>query len=259
MAGSPVAIPLLLFHSVSPSRNLFGTYRGAAVPRGRISRRIHFTDRTVKTIKLPPAPLQIDYYDESLPGFGLRASYNGRKAWIVLCRCGGVKRRLTLGRVDLIPLVEARELARRALKDAAVGIDPAAKKKADRAALTFKRLVERYVAEYAKPNKRSWKKDQRLLTVNLVPELGRKKAHDITRADLRTELSKIKGRPAPIESNRTFEVVRKLFNWAIEEEILTANPVEKLTKPADESRRERTLMPDEIQTLWHALEDASSI
>jgi integrase len=161
--------------------------------------------------------------------------------------------------VDLIPLAEARELARQALRDAAVGIDPAAKRKADRSALTFKGLVERYVAEYAKPNKRSWKKDQRLLTVNLVPELGRKKAHDITRADLRSELSKIKGRPAPIEANRTFEVVRKLFNWAIDQEILTANPVEKIAKPADESRRERTLTSNEIQTLWHALDDASPI
>jgi len=67
-------------------------------------------------------------------------------------------------------LAEARDLARQALKDAVAGIDPAAKKKADRTALTLKGPVEHYVTEYAKPNKRSWKTDQRLLTVNLVPE-----------------------------------------------------------------------------------------
>jgi len=61
------------------------------VPRGQVSRRIRFTDRTVRGIKSPPAPQQVDYYDESLPGFGLRASYNGRKSWMVLYRCGGVK------------------------------------------------------------------------------------------------------------------------------------------------------------------------
>jgi integrase len=228
------------------------------VPRGQVSRRIRFTDRTVRGIKSPPAPQQVDYYDESLPGFGLRASYNGRKSWMVLYRCGGVKGRLTFGRVDLMPLVEARELAREALKEAASGKNPATRKKEERGALTFKGLVDRFIAEYAKPKKRSWKKDQRLLTRNLVPELGRKKALDVTRAELRAELAKIKQRPAPIEANRTFEVVRKVYNWAIEEEILTANPADRLTKPAEEPRRERTLTPDEIQSFWRALEPVSA-
>jgi len=229
------------------------------MPKGQVSRRIHFTDRTIRAIKSPPAPQQIDYYDASLPGFGLRASYSGRKAWIVLYRCGGVKGRLTIGRADLMPLVEARELARAALKDAEAGKNPAARKKEERGAVTFKGLVDRYIAEYAKPNKRSWKKDRRLLTQNMVPELGRKKAHAITRAELRAELNKIKARPAPIEANRTFEVVRKLYNWAIDEEILIASPADKLAKPADEPRRERTLTADELQTFWQALAPASPI
>jgi hypothetical protein len=52
------------------------------------------------------------------------------------------------------------------------------------------------------------------------------------------ELNKVKSRPAPVEANRTFEVVRRLFNWAIEEEIVTENPVFKLPKPAEETPRE---------------------
>jgi integrase len=229
------------------------------MPKGRVIRRIRFTDRTIRAIKPPPSPQQVDYYDETLPGFGLRVSYRGRKAWIVLYRCSGVKGRLTIGRADLMPLVEARELARDALKAAAGGRNPGARKKEERGAVTFKGLVDRYVTEYAKPNKRSWKKDERLLIRNLVPELGRKKAHDITRAELRTELNKIKGKPAPIEANRTFEVVRKLYNWAIDQEILTENPANKLQKPADESGRDRTLTADEIQAFWQALEPANPI
>src|SRR6185369_17832130 len=71
----------------------------------QISRRIRFTDRSLRAIKPPPRPKQLDYYDDSFPGFGLRVSYRGRKSWIVLCRCNGVKGRLTLGRFDLLPLV----------------------------------------------------------------------------------------------------------------------------------------------------------
>jgi integrase len=186
-------------------------------------------------------------------------SYSGRKSWVVLYRCNGVKGRLTLGRFDLIPLADARDRAREALRAAAIGDDPAAQKYRDREAPTFKDLVDRYINEYAKPRKRTWKKDKRLLESNLVPALGRHKAHLITRAELRFELGRIKNRPAPIEANRTFEVVRKLFNWAVVEEILGENPAFKLPKPSDETPRERTLTADELQAFWLALDDAAPV
>jgi integrase len=229
------------------------------MPKGQVSRRVHFTDRTLKALKPPPRPQQLDYFDDSLPGFGLRVSYNGRKSWIALYRCNGVKGRLTLGRFDVLPLVDAREKARAALKAAAGGEDPALQKGRDREAPTFRQLSDRYIEEYAKPRKRTWQKDRRLLDCNLIPALGRKRAHLITRADLRAELSKVKARPAPVEANRTFEVVRRLFNWAIEEEILTDNPAFKLPKPAEEAPRERTLTADELQALWAALGAASPV
>jgi integrase len=253
-AGDMVASPAGRFHIVSSDWNLYGTYsmRGA-------TRRIRFTDRALKALKPPPRPKQVDYFDESLPGFGLRISYMGRKSWIVLYRCNGVKGRLTLGRVDLLPLADAREQARDALKAAASGDDPAIKKGRDREAPTFKQLADRYIEEYAKPNKRTWQKDRRLLDNNLINALGRKKAHLITRGDLRAELNRVKNRPAPVEANRTFEVVRRLFNWAIEEEILIENPVFKLPKPAEETPRERTLTADELQMFWRALGARSPI
>jgi len=198
-----------MFHIVSPYWNLSGTLE---MMEGRLSRRVKFADRSLKAITPPPKPKQLDYFDASLPGFGLRVSYNGRKSWIVLYRCNGVKGRLTLGRFDVLSLADARERAREALKAATKGEDPSLRKDRDRESPTLKQLVDRYIEEYAKPRKRTWKKDQRLLERNLVPALGRKKAHLVTRADLRTELSKVKYRPAPIEANRTFEVVRRLLN-----------------------------------------------
>jgi integrase len=225
----------------------------------RVSRRMRFTDRGLKALKPPPRPKQVDYFDESLPGFGLRVSYNGRKSWVVLYRCNGVKGRLTLGRFEVIPLAEAREKAREALRAAANGNDPGAEKHRNREAPTFQQLADRYIEEYAKPRKRTWQKDRRLLDKNLIPALGRQKAHTIARADLRAELNNIRNRPAPVEANRTFEVVRRLFNWAIEEEILSESPAAKLPKPAEEAQRERTLTADELQTLWRALDDAQPL
>lgn len=198
-------------------------------------------------------------WTRSVAAFGLRVSYSGRKSWIVLYRCNGVKGRLTLGRFEVVPLADARERARAALKAAVDGDDPAAKKHRDREAPTFKQLVDRYIQEYAMPRKRTWQKDRRLLENNLIPALGRQKAHLITRADLRGELHKVKNRPAPVEANRTYEVVRKLFNWAVEEEILTESPAFNMPKPAHETARERTLTPDELQVFWQALDSGAPI
>ena len=50
-----------------------------------------------------------------------------------------------------------------------------------------------------------------------------------------------------------------MFNWAIEEEILSENPSAKLAKPAEETPRERTLTADELQALWIALGTADPI
>src|SRR5712671_1384628 len=129
------------------------------MPEGRVSRRVEFTDRSLKAIKPPPKPKQLDYFDDSLPGFGLRVSYNGRKSWVVLYRCNGVKGRLTLGRFDVLPLADAREKARDALKAAGEGNDPATRKHRDREAPTFNQLADRYIEEYAKPRKQTWQKD----------------------------------------------------------------------------------------------------
>jgi integrase len=55
--------------------------------------------------------------------------------------------------------------------------------------------------------------------------------------------------------NRVFELTRTVVRWAVEQEILTANPMLGMKRPIrKEAPRERTLSPAEIQTLWSALD-----
>src|SRR5438270_13765259 len=109
-------------HTVSSIWNLSGTF---SMLEGRVTRRIKFTDRSLKVLKPPPKPKQLDYFDDTLPGFGLRVSYNGGKSWIVLYRCNGIKGRLTLGRFAVLPLADDSEQARDAVKAVANGDVPA--------------------------------------------------------------------------------------------------------------------------------------
>ncbi len=55
-----------------------------------------------------PANGQIDYWDPVLPGFGLRVSQGGTRAWVMMIRAAGRKRRITLGAYPALSLAEAR-------------------------------------------------------------------------------------------------------------------------------------------------------
>jgi len=90
---------------------------------------INFTAKGLAALK--PAAVRIDYWDESLPGFGLRITQDGQKTWTVMYRFGGRKRRYTVGTYPTLSLADARNLAREAQRSVRLGIDPAAAKKAE--------------------------------------------------------------------------------------------------------------------------------
>ena len=138
------------------------------------------TARSVEAIRLP-ASGQIDYWDADHPGFGLRVSSGGRKAWVAMYRHGNVKRRLTIGTYPALSLAEAREKA--AVAHHAVqysGTDPAVAKKAERTAETFAELAHDYIERHAKRQKRSWRKDLLILEKDALSRFGKRKAKDIT-------------------------------------------------------------------------------
>src|SRR4029434_8680361 len=83
----------------------------------------NFTAKGLAALK--PAAVRIDYWDESLPGFGLRGTPDRQKTSTVRYRSGGRKRRYTLGVYPALSLADARKLAREAQRAVGLGIDPA--------------------------------------------------------------------------------------------------------------------------------------
>ena len=102
--------------------------------------RMFLTDRSVAGLKPTPGK-QIDYFDERMPGFGLRVSPSGHRAWIVLYRVGRRVRRLTLGSYPVLSLADARLKGKLAMSEVIQGADPAAEKRAERRAETFGELA----------------------------------------------------------------------------------------------------------------------
>lgn len=222
---------------------------------------VKFTARGIASLPAP-AKGRLEYFDVDTRGFGLRVSAGGaRRMWIVRYRIRGRKTKgmLTLGAFDpdRFGLGAARDMAKDALRAAEKGVDPAAPKRNERHAESFKELAARWLEEYAKKRKRSWKADQRIIKRDLVPAIGNMKALSVKRADVRQILRTIVARGAPIMANRARELVRSIFAWAISEEIggVEHNPCDGIARPAEEHSRDRVLSADEIRALWPALSD----
>lgn len=204
--------------------------------------------------KIKPQAQRMEYFDADCAGLALRVTPAGAKSWVLLYRVAKRLRRWTIGSYPTIGLASARDKARTALRKVPDGIDPALKKKERREAGSFGELADWYVEEYAKPRKRTWRDDRRLLNNEVLPTWKHRPARDITRADVRELIEAVASRPAPILANRLRALLHRLFEWAIEQEHVDGNPVAHVRRPGVEKQRDRVLTEDEIRTLWQALD-----
>jgi integrase len=209
---------------------------------------IPFTARALEALK-PTPNAQIDYFDKSLPGFHLRISPRGRKTFGVMYRHAGRVRRMTFGTFPPLTLADAREKAKEELRKAAKGEDPATQKAEEREADSFRLLADDYLNRYAKLKKKSWKEDNRIIDKKLNPAIGNITAKRITRAQIRELLDGIAA-TAPIEANRVLATVRKIYNWALSQDLVESNPCHGISAPGVEHQRDRVFSEDEIKKLW---------
>ena len=113
------------------------------------------TDRSVAALVRPTDKDDVVYWDDDLPGFGVRLR-GDHKAYLIQFRVGPLQRRESLGDTRRTRLEDARKAARQRFAKAQLGIDPAAERervraKAAAARLTLGAVAERYLT--AKQNK----------------------------------------------------------------------------------------------------------
>jgi integrase len=216
---------------------------------------VQFTEKFIQALKARAE--RYDIREQSGEGFAIRVSPSGEKSWVFIYAFEGRKRRMTLGSYPNLSLLEARKKHREALKVLEKGFDPGfeKQKKKIEACLssTVNDLISEYIEKWAKPRKRSWEGDQRILNKDIKPSLGKRKAKDITRRDVILLLDRIKERGAPIQANRTLACVRRMFNFAVERDIIPISPCVSVKAVAKENRKDRCLTVDEIKKFWAEL------
>lgn len=109
---------------------------------------------------------------------------------------------------------QARSLAQEWLAQVRRGGDPAADKAAARKAPTVKELCTKFMEDYSRQrNKPSTQAGyQSVVDRNIVPMIGRMKVQDVKRPDIATMMKQMAHKPA--DANRTFSVMRRIFNLA---------------------------------------------
>jgi len=211
--------------------------------------------------RTPPRTGRTEIWDAKVPGLCLRVSASGAASWSLRYRPrnGNGYQRMTLGSLAQMGLADARDRAAKHRVGVADGADPQRERMARRAAaanvLTFDHLAQRYLDEYARPRKASWRNDESYLK-RPREQWGERDVQTISRRDAIALLDEMKA-AAPVSANRTQSVLVTLFNWAVEDELLSANPLAGMKKRAVEQAKERTLADAEIRVLWRAFEAAA--
>jgi integrase len=93
----------------------------------------------------------------------------------------------------------------------------------------------------------------RLAHAEIIPAFGKRQARDVTRAEIRLWAERV-ARRSPYTANRAFEVLRRVFSWSVERDVIGASPFVGLKLPAKEHRNERVLSTDEVRALWTGLD-----
>lgn len=212
---------------------------------------------TVKSIEaLKPRDNRYEQFENGSKGFGIRISPSGTKSWISRYRLNGHLTKLTLGNYPILSLANARIEHQKIRTMLHNGMDPQAEKQEIKAAQieapTLLQLVDSYLENYAKPNKKSWKDDRRRLKY-ITKEYGKLKDKDITRRHITSFIDKEIARGTSTGANRVFASIRGLFNWAIRKGIIETNPCSQIGNPTKEKARDRVLSENEIKMLWNNL------
>lgn len=215
----------------------------------------------------PPASKVRYEWDESVRGYGLRISAEGKKVFVAMGRVRGKQVCFTIGQYGHLTEHEAREKARGVLQRMREGIDPREQRKQDEALLTTLRdVADAYKSRPGKLKESSKGEIERHVTTTLaqwehkpvtsVTEEGCRKLY----RKLMTEGLRGNG-PAPGQANQALSVLKALLNYAGRQyrqadgsPLIPRNPVEALRDDWVDLKPRTSRIPDnKVGAVWSSL------
>jgi integrase len=199
---------------------------------------------------LPTASKDVVYWDVGSPGFGVKVTPKGRKAFIVLYRTGGAGSRLrkyTIGPYGSVTLHQARIAAQQVYAAKLEGRDLATEKHEARRRIVADQvedLLEAFIAQHVSQN-RSARAISQMLRRELAGWTSRS-IHEINKRDVMEVISAVEQRGAPVAANKTLKAVKTFLRWCVGRAVLDQSPGDGIPMPTKEVPRDRVLSDEEL-------------
>ncbi|NJL26893.1 MAG: site-specific integrase [Thermoanaerobaculia bacterium] len=196
-------------------------------------------------------------WDTGTSGFGVRIYPSGRKTFVITYRTKSQQHFVTIGRYGEMTVQQARAEALELLGRARKGEDLGGGRRAAKGAPTVADLAQRHLQDHAaiKKTDRSAKRDRQAWERCVLPQLGKRKVADITRADISKLITGMAETPAM--ANKVFSLLSKAFAlaevWGWRPE--NSNPCRNIGRYHEEAR-ERYLSESELARLGEVLVEA---
>jgi integrase len=208
---------------------------------------------SIGRLALPKGASDKIFFDDEIPGFGLRVRAGGSRKYVLHYRQGGIQRRHTLGTAAVMTIEEARRKARKVFVAIDDGKDPAAEKASKRAAsgLLFSAVAKDYLA-FRQPNMKPRSYDQCCRHLNKQWKvLNNLALSGVSRPVVAAHLRTMAEKRGPVAADRARSTLSAMFAWAIGEGLCDVNPVVGTNKASEDKPRERTLTDAELAAVWN--------
>jgi integrase len=229
------------------------------------------TAKGIRGVELSAGKADQLFWDDEIPGFGLRLRAGGSRNWVFQYALGDKQRRLSLGAATLesfttvkggdgkILKLGIREQVAQLHAKVKLGQDPAGDKTESRkrASDTFEAIAKQFlVAKKKGMRPGSYDQIRRHIETYAQPLTGLQVAK-ITRRDIASLIGAVKENSGAVTSNRVRSTLSDFFSWAMSEGIdgIESNPVIGTNK-SEEVSRDRVLRDHELRAIWrHAGDD----
>src|SRR5262249_36744543 len=142
---------------------------------------VRFSPSFVRHVSCPPEHKKIDFFDTAMRGFMLEVRASGGKTYYQRYTDErGRERQFKIGPGGVLTLRQARRKAVQIKAEAILGSNPQEKRQQRRAIPTLRTFVNDHYLPFVQTYKRSWKTDETVLHVHVLPNLGHLFLDEIT-------------------------------------------------------------------------------
>lgn len=219
-------------------------------------KRLNFTKTNINALSLPTNGKRTFYYDAQVRGLAVLMLPSGARSFYVRRKIKGRAEKIFLGRYPDLSVENARNLAKVALGQISMGINPNEERRKIRNEMTFGELFQQYMERYSKVHKKSWHYDEREVK-KFLSDWFTKKISDLTRNDVQRRLEKVFKENGLYQSNRILERIRAIYNKAIEWGWEGKNPALGIKKHKEKAR-DRFIQVFEMPYVLRAIENEAN-